>query len=178
MNWSKIVKTTAVGSIVLMTSAVMAANDDVTSKIIGAEGDAIGSVTLQQGSGGVLMTVELDNGALTSGWHGIHFHAHGTCDDVGEFKLSGGHVGKKPGAHGLLNPEGPEFGDLPNIFVPEGSDAKAQFFAVGLTLAPSSDGEALLDADGSALVIHAQLDDHITQPIGGAGGRVACAVLQ
>ena len=77
-----------------------------------------------------------------------------------------------------MNPEGPEFGDLPNIFVPEGSDAKAQFFAAGLTLATGQDGEALLDDDGSALVIHAQEDDHVTQPIGGAGGRVACAVLK
>ena len=61
--------------------------------------------------------------------------------------------------------------------MPEGSDAKAQFFAVGLVLS-KGDGEALLDDDGSALVIHAQQDDHITQPIGGAGGRVACAVLK
>ncbi len=178
MDWSKIVKTTVFGSLVLMGTAATAQNDEVTSEIIGAEGKAIGSVTLQQGTGGVLMTVELNDGALTAGWHGIHFHAHGTCSDVGEFKLSGGHVGKKPGAHGLLNPEGPEFGDLPNIYIPEGSDAKAQFFSAGLTLASGSDGEALLDADGSALVIHAQLDDHITQPIGGAGARVACAVLQ
>ena len=62
--------------------------------------------------------------------------------------------------------------------MPDGSDAKAQFFAAGLTLSPNSGGEALLDNDGSALVIHAELDDHITQPIGGAGGRVACAVLK
>ena len=178
MNWSTILKTTVFGSLVLMGSAAIAEKDEITSKIIGAEGNTIGAVKLQQGSGGVLMTVELDKDALSPGWHGIHFHAHGTCEDIGEFKLSGGHVGKKPGAHGLLNPEGPEFGDLPNIFVPEGSDAKAQFFAAGLTLATGQDGEALLDDDGSALVIHAQEDDHLTQPIGGAGGRVACAVLQ
>ena len=33
-------------------------------------------------------------------------------------------------------------------------------------------------ADGSALVIHAAADDHQTQPIGGAGARVACAVIK
>ena len=178
MDWSKIIKCSVFGSLALIGSVAMAENDEVTSKIIGAEGNTIGSVKLQQGTSGVLMTVELDQGALSAGWHGIHFHAHGTCEDVGEFKLSGGHVGKKPGAHGLLNPEGPEFGDLPNIYMPDGSDAKAQFFAAGLTLSPNSGGEALLDNDGSALVIHAELDDHITQPIGGAGGRVACAVLK
>ncbi|MET0293901.1 MAG: superoxide dismutase family protein, partial [Phenylobacterium sp.] len=38
-------------------------------------------------------------------------------------------------------------------------------------------GAALADADGSALVIHAAADDHISQPIGGSGARIACGVL-
>ena len=38
--------------------------------------------------------------------------------------------------------------------------------------------QALRDADGSALVIHASPDDHMSQPIGGAGGRIACAVIR
>ena len=36
---------------------------------------------------------------------------------------------------------------------------------------------ALLDEDGSAVIIHEQPDDHLTQPIGGAGGRIACGVI-
>ena len=38
--------------------------------------------------------------------------------------------------------------------------------------------DSLLDEDGSAIIIHAQEDDHLTQPIGGAGARVACGVIQ
>ncbi len=38
--------------------------------------------------------------------------------------------------------------------------------------------KALRDADGTALVIHANPDDHMAQPIGGAGARVACAVIR
>jgi Cu-Zn family superoxide dismutase len=39
-------------------------------------------------------------------------------------------------------------------------------------------GQVLRDGDGSALVIHANPDDHMTQPIGGSGPRVACAVIK
>ena len=40
-------------------------------------------------------------------------------------------------------------------------------------------GEAtLFDADGSALVIHAGVDDYRSQPAGDAGGRIACAVIE
>jgi Cu-Zn family superoxide dismutase len=36
---------------------------------------------------------------------------------------------------------------------------------------------ALLDADRSALVIHAGADDYLTDPAGNAGDRIACGVI-
>ena len=36
---------------------------------------------------------------------------------------------------------------------------------------------ALMDADGSALIIHAKADDYESQPSGAAGPREACAVI-
>ena len=36
---------------------------------------------------------------------------------------------------------------------------------------------AVLDADGAAIVIHAQADDNKTDPAGNAGGRIACGIL-
>jgi len=92
---------------------------DVTSlkaDVLGGAGTTIGSLDLKQSPHGVLMRVELGAGSLTPGWHGLHLHQVGDCSDTGVYKLSGGHVGKVAGGHGLLNPAGPEGGDTPNIY--------------------------------------------------------------
>jgi len=144
---------------------------NLQADVLGSAGNSVGSVNFKQGPHGVLVRVELGAGALTPGWHGLHLHQVGDCSDTGVYKLSGGHVGKVADGHGLLNPAGPEGGDTPNIHAAADGSAAMEFITARVT---ASD---LSDADGSALIIHAGPDDHITQPIGGAGARVACAVI-
>ena len=79
--------------------------------------------------------------------------------------------------HGLLNPDGNEAGDLPNLYVAADGTGTAELFSGYVSLSGKSTRPALMDTDGSALVIHASPDDHKTQPIGGAGARVACGVI-
>jgi Cu-Zn family superoxide dismutase len=120
---------------------------------------------------GVLLTVEVQG--LTPGWHGMHLHEKADCS-AADFTSAGGHINHATAkkAHGLLNTGGPDFGDLPNIYVAADGTGKAEAFT---SLVKFAD---LTDADGSALVIHANKDDHSAQPIGGAGGRVACGVIR
>ncbi len=87
-----------------------------SADMIGLEGQSIGEANLLDGPNGLMIRLELAPGSLTPGWHGIHLHATGDCSDIGMYKMSGGHVGKMDGGHGLLNPKGPENGDLPNIW--------------------------------------------------------------
>ncbi|WP_276912476.1 superoxide dismutase family protein [Hyphomonas atlantica] len=143
-----------------------------SATLIGSEGNEIGTANFLDGPNGEVIRIELNPDSLSPGWHGLHLHAVGTCEDVGEFKESGGHHGKVEGAHGLLNPKGPEAGDLPNIWVAADGSAGYEAFTRLTAL------DSLLDEDGSAIIIHAQEDDHLTQPIGGAGARVACGVIQ
>ena len=84
--------------------------------------------TSMDGPNGEVIRIELNPDSLSPGWHGLHLHAVGTCEDVGEFKESGGHHGKVEGAHGLLNPKGPEAGDLPNIWVAADGSAGYEAF--------------------------------------------------
>jgi len=84
------------------------------------------------------------------------------------------HVNHDQSKHGLLNAEGPDEGDLPNLYV--GQDGSAQAEVSSET--PLNGEGGLKDGDGSALIIHANEDDHTAQPIGGAGDRVACGVIK
>ena len=145
---------------------------EISAVVIGSDGSEIGVVSGTDGPHGFLLEVTIEPGGLTPGWHGLHLHQIGNCSDVGTFKLSGGHMGLIPDGHGLLNPIGPEAGDLTNIWA--GSDGAAGYEVFSTWVKP----DRLFDADGTALVIHAERDDHITQPIGGAGARVACAVIE
>jgi len=140
--------------------------------IVGSDGNVIGALNILDGPNGLLLEATINPGGLTPGWHGLHLHQVGDCSDTGTFKLSGGHVGKVENGHGLLNHKGPEGGDLPNIWAAADGSAGYEAFSMLTT------GADLADANGAALIIHTDRDDHTTQPIGGAGPRVACAVIK
>ena len=143
-----------------------------TGDLMGNEGNTIGNVNMIEGPNGIVMEVSIDQGGLTPGWHAIHIHQTGDCSDTGEYTASGGHVGKLDGGHGLLNPGGPEPGDLPNLYAFEDGSVNFETFTGLVTLSD------VMDDDGGAIIIHEGRDDHMSQPIGGAGGRIACAVVQ
>ena len=138
------------------------------------DGETIGIANLWQGPKGVLIYVELSG--ISAGKHAIHIHSVGTCEP--DFKASKGHINIAGAMHGLLNPEGPDNGDLPNIYADSAGSVQAEVYTTVVYLSSPMEGQAnLMDEDGSALVVHAMGDDHVSQPIGGAGGRIACGVI-
>lgn len=160
----------------LLGSPLMAGDAGTTASadLIGTSGDVIGKARLTQGTTGVLIHLKVSG--LTPGKHGLHLHSHGDCLPDTGFKSAKGHVGKVEGAHGLLNPKGPEPGDLPNIFI--GSDGTGEIEMFTTLVSLNGPDHPLLDDDGSSFVIHEGPDDHVSQPIGGAGARVACGTIQ
>jgi len=146
----------------------------LSTSIVNNQGQAIGTANFQGGAHGTVARIAIQAGGLTPGWHGIHFHAVGECGDVAKFEASKSHVNHGQKKHGLLNADGPDDGDLPNIHAATDGSVNAEVSSP--TLMKGANG--LQDTDGSALIIHANADDHMTQPIGGAGARVACAVIK
>ncbi len=167
--------TVVAAAALLLSSGVAHAQDTShTADVLNNKGASIGSIELKGGGNGTVLRVQLKSGALTPGWHGIHLHANGDCSDHEKFTASKGHVNHAQKKHGLLNVEGPDEGDLPNIFANADGSVNAELST--RTLLTGARG--LKDADGSAIIIHASPDDHNSQPIGGAGARVACAVIR
>lgn len=152
-----------------------------TAWIVGADGQAVGQATFIEAPTGVLIRMEFLERRLSPGWHGLHLHERGDCSDFASgFQASGAHVTLNHRVqHGLANRRGPEAGDLPNIFASPSGIFGAEVFSPYVTLHSARIGNRLplLDSDGAALLIHAGPDDHASQPIGNAGGRVACAAL-
>ncbi|RAK58047.1 superoxide dismutase family protein [Phenylobacterium deserti] len=160
----------------LASSAALAQPATVKVELKNAAGASAGSATLTDAPKGVLIRVEARG--LTPGWHGLHFHETGDCSKS-DFTSAGGHThGGGDRKHGLLNPDANETGDLPNLFAAADGSATGEFYSTLVSLKGAGGRQGLQDANGSALLIHASADDQTTQPIGGAGARVACGVIK
>jgi len=135
------------------------------------QGKSVGTVTITEAPHGLLVrgTVE----GLPPGPHAIHLHETGKCE--APFTSAGAHFNPSQKTHGVLSPGGPHGGDLPNLVVPASGKLDFETFAPGLSLSTGSG--AVLDADGTAVVVHAKADDHASQPAGDSGDRIACGVL-
>lgn len=140
-------------------------------------GETLGTIQLSETAAGVLLTLDLE-GLQPNGEQAIHFHETGKC--VAPFKTAGGHYNPTDNAHGMKHPEGHHAGDMPNLQPDEDGVIKTQILNRKVTLAENSDDEeraTLFDEDGTAIIIHQGADDHMSQPSGAAGARVACGVV-
>ena len=139
-------------------------------------GSPVGSVKLEQDGDAVKLKVEIAGAA--PGFHGFHVHTAGAC--VAPFTSAGGHYNPLGAAHAN------HAGDLPVIFVDSDGYAEARFATDRFAL------DDLLDADGSAFILHAGRDNYANIPTdrydpdpdattlatGDAGSRFACGVIE
>ncbi|MCC5794308.1 MAG: superoxide dismutase family protein [Chromatiales bacterium] len=139
----------------------------------GLEGESHGMVTLRQLPGGVLLEATLYG--LPEGSLAFHVHEKGVCEPP--FLSAGGHFNPAGVRHGLASPEGPHAGDMPNLHVPASGELKVEVYNTFVSLLPGA-ANGLLEGEGTSLVIHAGPDDHVTDPAGDAGPRIACGVIR
>lgn len=131
-------------------------------------GKPMGMASLTEVPGGLRLEVSVER--AKSGRHGIHLHMTGRCEGP-KFESAGAHWNPDMRQHGLDNPKGFHAGDMPNIAVAADGTGRLTHQLQGTVAA------GLLDADGSALVVHAGPDDQKSDPSGNSGDRVACGVF-
>jgi superoxide dismutase, Cu-Zn family len=141
-----------------------------TANVFDATGARLGTLNFSDTPAGLLVSGILT--ALPVGQHGIHIHTVGLCE--APFTTAGGHFNPGGTKHGYRNPMGHHSGDMPNITVLPGGAGSVEFLVDGVKLTGLT---GLLDADGAAVVVHAGVDDYITDPAGASGARIACGVI-
>ena len=126
----------------------------------------------------------LELSGLTPGEHAFHIHDKGDCS-APDASSAGGHWNPTASGHGSHT------GDLPSILIRANGKAHQEFDTDRFNV------RALLDADGSAVVLHAGRDNFANIPAayssgeppvtgpnaatlgtGDAGGRFACGVVR
>ena len=126
---------------------------------------------------GKMVDITITVTGLKPGMHGVHLHAIGKCEP--DFAAAGGHF--DPGPAGNMDPDANHpfhMGDVPNLEVAANGSGTMKISTSRVTL---SEGPlSLFDADGSAIIIHANPDQGITgaSKSGVSGGpRAACGVI-
>jgi superoxide dismutase, Cu-Zn family len=138
-------------------------------RFVDTNGQPAGDASLFQVEEGIRVIANFPN--LPAGDHGFHFHSVGECRWP-TFDSAGPHHNPTGRQHGKLNPNGPHLGDLPNV---DRGRTMVNFVAAGLEM---SGPNGLDDANGTALVLHANLDDQKTDPSGNSGARIRCGVVE
>jgi superoxide dismutase, Cu-Zn family len=144
----------------------------------------VGEVIFKQHRSGGPVTVRVRAHGLEPGFHGFHVHAVGRCEQP-SFASAGPHLGAPLQAHDDHR------GDLPVLLVRADGGAAAGTMTDRFSIAE------LRDADGSAVIVHANADNYANIPdryrssasgapgpdaetlgAGDSGGRVACGVVR
>ncbi|MBK8020025.1 MAG: superoxide dismutase family protein [Chloroflexi bacterium] len=175
-----IVLVLSMGLMAIAVAAQDAATDasGAAATLQNANGETVGPVTLTSfNNNKIVLTAQF--AGLPPGFHGFHVHSVGSCEDSGAglFSAAGDHLNPTGASH----PD--HVGDLPSLLVHQDGTAYLSLTTDRFTIAD------LFDADGSALIIHANPDNFANVPErfgapdqetlagGDSGEHIACGVL-
>ena len=143
-----------------------------TASLQPTKGSAVsGNATFVQLGGKVRVTANV-SGLKPNGQYGFHIHEAGDCSS-GDGMSAKGHYNPLAKPHGHHSTMDRHAGDMPNLQSDASGNAKltADLDVITVAAGPTS-------IVGRGLIVHVQPDDYKSQPVGNAGARSACAVIQ
>lgn len=127
-----------------------------------------GTVTFTKSGDAVKIVADVTG--LTPGKHGFHIHEFGDCSSP-DGKAAGGHFNPTNEPHAGHDAEKRHEGDLGNLEADSAGKAHLELTDKMMTM---SGEKSIL---GRGVIVHEKEDDLTSQPVGNAGGRLACGVI-
>lgn len=154
-----------------MDATTQALGRKATAPLVAKSGSSVaGVISFQQAGQGVIVSGSL-TGLKPNQEHGFHVHDKGDCSSADGMSAAG-HFNPNGKPHGHHTGAAKHAGDMPNLKADASGVAKFEYKLNGLTVdaGPTS-------VVGRGLIVHANPDDYTSQPVGNAGGRLACGVI-
>lgn len=129
----------------------------------------------QRGStddGAMEVTLIVELRGAPAGEHAVHIHDIGDCSSE-DGKSAGGHWNPAGVDHGQWGHDVHHLGDIGNLVVGEDGTGSLTMTTDRWMIGDGS----TTDVVGHAIIVHAGVDDFVTQPTGAAGGRISCGVI-
>ena len=126
-----------------------------------------GTVTFTQTGDSVQVVADITG--LTPGKHAFHIHEFGDCS-AADASSAGSHFNPTHKQHGAPDAAERHVGDLGNL---EADNTGKAHLELKSNLLKFSGETSIL---GRGVIVHEKVDDW-SQPVGNAGGRVACGVV-
>lgn len=128
-----------------------------------------GVVRFTQTGSSVKVVADLE-GLTAEQKHAFHIHQFGDCS-APDGMSAGGHYNPDSHQHGLPDAENRHAGDLGNLQADKDGKAHYEITVNNVSIAGTKN-----PIIGRGVIVHAKVDDG-GQPVGNAGGRIACGVI-
>jgi len=159
------------GADTAVTPAAPAAVASASADLSATQGNtAAGSVTFTEMPDGTVRVVADLTGLTPGQQHAMHVHENGDCS-APDASSAGSHYNPEKHDHALPPTEPRHAGDLGNVTADAEGKAHYEITVSNITIRGTKN-----PIDGKAVIVHANPDDG-GQPVGNAGGRVACGVI-
>jgi len=143
------------------------------ASLSGSSGSSVqGELQLTAVDGGVLIVGEV-GGLQPDAELGFHVHENGDCS-APDAESAGPHFNPGQSVHGGPATAARHLGDLPNLASDSTGIAKVETTLAGASLQDGGPNDLM----GRAFVVHERRDDHVSQPAGDSGIRIACGVVR
>ncbi len=130
-----------------------------------------GEVSFEEKKDKVVVSVNL-KGLKPNSEHGFHVHEKGDCS-APDASSAGGHFNPDGHSHGHPDQTKRHAGAMKNLRTDPQGNVVMAFEVDTIRLNISKYG--ILNR---ALIVHANPDDYTSQPVGNAGGRLACGIIR